>query len=104
MLLLIHWFANYAMVLVAIEKIGELFFQPMGRIRGDITNGGSPGVVENNTKLKNVLDIQVDLVEAITEVKLQELNKSKGRISEDNLSHDAVEGMHKLYGVKISNG
>ena len=38
-----------AMVSVAVEKIGGLFVQPMGRTNGNATSGGSPGSVGKTT-------------------------------------------------------
>ena len=41
--------ARSAMVLVAVEKMGGLFVQPIGRTNGNATSGGSPGSVGKTT-------------------------------------------------------
>jgi len=41
---------------------------------------------------------KVDLVEAVGQVKLDDVDRAKGRIACDNLVQDAVEGSAKLEG------
>ncbi len=37
------------MVFMAVENTGGLFFQPMGKTKGNVTNGSLPGAVGKGT-------------------------------------------------------
>ena len=44
-----RWLARSAMVSVAVEKIGGLFFQPMDKTSGNAIRDSWPGLVGNTT-------------------------------------------------------
>jgi hypothetical protein len=57
------------MVAVAVEKIGWLFFHPMGKTKRNATRCGSLGL-ERNAKLRDGVDVKIDSVEVVTEFPL----------------------------------
>ncbi len=52
----------------------------------------------------DVINIEGDAVEAVADVKLDEINRAKRRVRQENLPQDAIEGMSKLHHVHCSQG
>ncbi len=77
--------ARLAMVSVAVEKIGGLFFHPIGRTSGNATSGSSCRADGNTTpNFWDVVDVEGNAVKAIADVELDEVDWAEGWVSNEN--------------------
>ena len=87
-------------VLLVSENIGGGVFLFCGQDQGEcyklgfIRFGG-----ESNTKLGDVVYVEIDAVKAIADVEFQELDGAKGVVGQDESMQDFIKDMSNLYGL-----